>query len=109
MPQNKRSTDDFFTPFSIQPGGSIASPYGRGGSRRLTERGIFTPSHPLSRELSHRESLYLYVPKVRLLFLTSTAFVDTKAKPRTMRGEIAISIFQVVLSFLALDALFLQR
>ena len=25
--------------------------------------------------------------KVRLLFLTSTAFVDTKAKPRTRRGE----------------------
>jgi len=43
------------------------------------------------------------------IFLTSTAFVDTKAKPRTMRGEIAISISQVVLSFLVLDALFLQR
>ena len=53
--------------------------------------------------------LVLYAPKVRLLFLTSTAFVDTKAKPRTMRGEIAISISQVVLSFLVLDALFLQR
>ena len=32
-----------------------------------------------------------------------------KEKPRARRGERIISIFQVVLSFLALDALFLQR
>ena len=32
-----------------------------------------------------------------------------KEKPRARRGEITISIFQVALSFLALDALFLQR
>ena len=51
----------------------------------------------------------LCVPKVRLLFLTSTTFVYTKAKPHARRGEITISIFQVALSFLALDALFLQR
>jgi len=29
----------------------------------------------------------LRAPRVRLLFLTSTAFVDTKAKPRARRGE----------------------
>ena len=29
----------------------------------------------------------LCVPKVRLLFLTSTAFVDTKTKPRIRRGK----------------------
>ena len=29
----------------------------------------------------------LCAPKVRLLFLTSTTFVDTKAKPRARRGE----------------------
>ena len=30
---------------------------------------------------------FVRVPKGRLLFLTSTAFVDTKAKPRARRGE----------------------
>ena len=32
-----------------------------------------------------------------------------KEKPRARRGERIISIFQVVLSFLALDALFLRH
>ena len=36
-----------------------ASPFGRGGSRRLTERVESAPSHPLSRELSLRDSLWL--------------------------------------------------
>ena len=57
----------------------------------------------------HKGAFGLRASKVHLLFLTSTAFVDTKAKPRERRGEIAISISQVVLSFLVLDALFLQR
>ena len=56
----------------------------------------------------HKEAFFMLIYAVSI-FLTSTAFVDTKAKPRTMRGEIAISISQVVLSFLVLDALFLQR
>ena len=58
--------------------------------------------------LLHKGAFFMFIYAVSI-FLTSTAFVDTKAKPRTMRGERVISIFQVVLSFLVLDALFLQR
>ena len=32
-------------------------------------------------------SLWFVCPKVHLLFLTSIAFVDTKAMPRTRRGD----------------------
>ena len=35
----------------------------------------------------HKGTFGLCVPKVCILFLTSTAFVDTKAKPRARRGE----------------------
>ena len=35
----------------------------------------------------HKGAFSLCVPKVRLLFLTSTALVDTKAKPRARRGK----------------------
>ena len=35
----------------------------------------------------HKGAFGLCVPKLHLLFLTSTAFVDTKAKPRTKRGK----------------------
>ena len=42
---------------------SKASPYGRGGRRSLAERAFaYSPSHPLSRELSHGESLIKQQP-----------------------------------------------
>jgi len=68
----------------ILSGGNIASSYGRGGGRRLTERVIFSPltryrgSSPIGRAFD------LCVPNARLLF---TAFLDAKAKPRTRRGK----------------------
>ena len=41
----------------------------------------------LRRELPPGGSLWVVSPKVHLLFLTSTSFVDTKSKPRTRRGK----------------------
>ena len=84
----------------VLSGGDKPSPVGEGGSRRLTDEELvwrfLTPHPPLSRSpFPHWGRLILCAPKVHLLFLTSTAFVDTKAKPRAKRGEGYISWFNL--------------
>jgi len=68
-------------------GGNIASPYGRGGSRRLTERAIFTPSHPLSRELSQSESLGLVCLESPSVFSDKHCFCGHKSEAPHEAGQ----------------------
>ena len=117
--KKKRSTDvfvrtPFHTPcparysvlhlFCVLSGGNIASPYGRGGSRRLTERVISLPLTRYRGNSPRGRAFDLCLIKVRLLFLTSTAFVGTKTKPRAGRGERLIKkffdVFQMLCCFL---------
>ena len=74
----------------------MSLPCVKGGGSRKRDGGIVTKQKlivkqslsRLRRQLPlHKGAFGLCVPKVRLLFLTSTAFVDSKAMPRTMRGK----------------------
>ena len=89
---------------SVLSGGNIAFLREEGGTRSVTEGAratltlykLYGNEFSLSRLRSQRPlggSLFMFIYNLSI-FLTSTAFADTKAKPRARRGEKSFQLFQ---------------